>query len=171
MKTLLLLRHAKSAWDDPSLVDFDRPLASRGRKAAPRMGRFLSRQPGVPDLVLCSSAVRAQQTWALVAAELGSPPPVKHLRSLYLAAPSRLLAAIQRVEKTVDRLLLVGHNPGLEHLAARLAGGGKKAGLVAMATKYPTGALAEIRFDTGSWADIAAGAGTLVRFTRPKDLG
>lgn len=170
MRTLLLLRHAKSSWDDADLDDFDRPLAGRGRRAAPRLGRFIQSKPGAPDLALVSAAARARQTWELVAAELAPAPPAKILRSLYLATPSRLLAAVRRVSDDTSRLLLVGHNPGMETLAAELCGDGKRAALAAMAAKYPTAALAEIRFDVDRWKEVAPGTGRLRRFTRPKDL-
>ena len=171
MRRLLLLRHAKSSWDDPSLQDFDRPLAPRGRAAAPLMADYLRRKRLRPDLVLCSSAVRARQTWALVAAALGDGIAVKELRSLYLAAPSRLLEVVRRAPDSAASVMLVGHNPGMEHLAATLAGPrSKPKALAALHAKFPTAALAEIEFEAASWRDVAPGTGRLRRFVRPKDL-
>lgn len=174
-KTLLLLRHAKSSWSDPSLADFERPLNERGQKAAPRMGAYLRRQALLPELVLCSAARRAAETWelaetALTKSEVASVP-AKHLRSLYLAPPSRILAALRRLPDEIDRLLVIGHNPGMEHLAARLAGPGSKSKPSRLLeTKFPTAALAELRFEAQTWKQLEPGGGRLVRFVTPKDL-
>ncbi len=171
MKTLLLLRHAKSSWDDPGLEDFDRPLAPRGEQAAPVMAGYLERKGLRPDLVLCSPAARARQTWALVAERLGNGIPVKELQGLYLGAPSRLLEAIRRVPDKAGCVMLIGHNPGMEHLAMALAGpGSKPKALAKLQAKFPTAALAEIAFDAASWRDIGHGGGCLKRLVWPKDL-
>ncbi|MGF1608211.1 MAG: histidine phosphatase family protein [Kiloniellales bacterium] len=171
MKTLYLLRHAKSSWADDALADAERPLNRRGEQAAPRMGAYMHDKGWRPDLVLCSSAVRAQQTWALVAAQLGPELPVKHLKSLYLAAPSRLLDVIHRQPDGVGALLLVGHNPGLERLAGLLAGpGSRKRALAAFHDKFPTAALAVLTFETERWADAGEGGGRLTHFVTPREL-
>lgn len=170
-RTLYLLRHAKSSWSDPALDDFDRPLNKRGRKAAVEMGKAMKRRGLVPDLLLCSAARRAQDTWALVAPSLGEDLPVRVQRGLYLATPSRLLTALARVPATVERVLLLGHNPGLEQLALRLAGSeSKSSALVTLQAKYPTGALAEFLFDTADWSELGSASGRLIRFLRPCDL-
>lgn len=165
-----VFRHAKSSWDDPSLDDFDRPLAPRGRKAAARMGAYLREEGLMPELVLCSTAARAVETWKLASAALGAEVEVKYLRSLYLAPPSRLLTTLRRAPQSVSSLLLVAHNPGLERFVMRLVGSGSKKMLDRLARKYPTAALAEIRLDTERWADVRDGAGRLCRFVKPKDL-
>jgi phosphohistidine phosphatase len=171
MRTLLLLRHAKSSWDDPSLDDFDRPLAARGRKAAPVMADYLEKKGLLPDFVLLSPAARARETWALVARKLGGRIEVKELRGLYLGAPSRLLDAIRRGPDRADRVMLIGHNPGMEHLAMVLAGpSSKRKALAKLHAKFPTAALAEIEFEAGSWKDLARGSGRLKRLVYPKDL-
>jgi phosphohistidine phosphatase len=174
-RTLLLLRHAKSSWSDPSLADFDRPLNKRGRDVAPRMGDYLREHGLVPDLVLCSAARRAVQTWDLAGEALskGDAKPVttKHLRSLYLAPPSRMLAALRRTPDEAESVLMVGHNPGFEHLAMGLAGPGSKSEAQRhMEAKFPTAALAELRFEAKHWRDIAPATGKLVRFVIPKAL-
>ena len=145
LKTLLLLRHAKSSWDDPTLSDFERPLAPRGMKAAPRMGRYLREHDLLPDIVLCSAAMRTRQTWALVSAELRSEAEVRFQRSLYLGDPAHLLMEIHVQLDSADTLLLIGHNPGIETLARRLAGSGPPDDLDRMASKFPTAALAVLR--------------------------
>ena len=170
MPHLLLLRHAKSDWSNPGLGDFDRPLNKRGRKAAPLMGRYLRAEGLMPDLVLCSAARRAQETWELVAAELRTEVPVKTLRSLYLAPPSRLMATLLRVPDAPQRVLLIGHNPGMEHLAALLTGGGDPAARSRLLEKFPTAALALLRLEGAAWDALAPGGAVLERFVRPRDL-
>ena len=118
MRRVILLRHAKSSWDDPSLTDRERPLARRGRKDAPRMGKFLRKAGFVPDTVLCSSARRARDTWSLVADKLGKAPKPAIEEGLFMVAPRRLLARLRRLDDASETVLVVGHNPGLEGLAA-----------------------------------------------------
>ena len=170
MPSLMLLRHAKSDWSDPGLADFDRPLNKRGRRAAPLIGRYLRKQDLLPDLVLCSSARRARQTWDGVAGELKAEVPVRYLRSLYLAPPSRLLATLQRQPKTIERLMMIGHNPGMENLAAHLAAGGSAELRARMQEKFPTAALAVFGFEAKVWSGVATGGGELLRFVVARDL-
>lgn len=170
MRTLLLLRHAKSNWDDPTQGDHDRPLAERGREAARRMGSTLGERGLDPDLVLCSTAVRAQETWLLAAPAAGSRAPVRDAESLYLADPARLLAVVRSTPDEVLRLLVVGHNPGLARFAAELVAKGPARDLKRMRRKFPTAALAVIAFNAGGWNEIAPGQGTLEAFIRPRDL-
>jgi phosphohistidine phosphatase len=161
MKRLLLMRHAKSSWGDPSLADFERPLNERGRRAAPLVGRFMRKQRLRPDLVLSSPAERARQTAALVieAAELNAP--LRYDERIYEATPSRLAEVVSQVEETVGELLLVGHNPGLAGLLELLAG---ESGHV------PTAALARVALDVEKWGRLRAGVGRVELFVRPKDL-
>lgn len=171
MKTLLLLRHAKSNWDDASLDDFDRPLAERGREAAPGMGKELAARGWQPDAVLGSAAVRVHQTWTLVAAQLTNAPKPTLSKALYMAAPARLLQHARKTPETVNSLLIVGHNPGLEEFAALIAGDGSDdASLARMREKFPTAALARFEFD-GTWAKLRRGTARLTHFLRPRDLG
>jgi phosphohistidine phosphatase len=170
MRSLLLLRHAKSSWDEPELADVDRPLAPRGRKGAPLIAHWLDHERLTPDLVLCSPARRVQETWALMRPVLGEGIPSKTLRSLYLAGPSRLLGVLRRTPDDVQTLLLIGHNPGLAALAVGLSGVGREQALARMAKKFPTGALAVIGFDAEQWSTIGVGGGKLEAFVRPKDL-
>jgi phosphohistidine phosphatase len=170
MRRLLLLRHAKSCWDEPELADVDRPLASRGRAAAPAIGRYMGAEGWQPDLALCSPAVRVRETWQLVAPALGAPIPTKTLRSLYLASPSRLLATVRRIAPKVRTLMMIGHNPGFGRFAVDLCGEGPRKALERMGSKFPTAALAVIDFDVDQWSEVAVAGGRLVAFVRPKDL-
>lgn len=169
MKTLLLLRHAKSAWPG-GVDDHDRPLADRGRRDAPRMGAYMAEMGLEPDFALVSSARRTQETWALVAPALGKDCPSQTVASIYEAEPAAILAAIHAAPQESATLLVIGHNPGFEDLAALLAPAGDADALARLRAKYPTAGLAVIRFDSERWADIALGAGRLVTFVTPKTL-
>lgn len=170
MLTLYLFRHAKSAWDDPSLDDVDRPLAPRGARAAPAMAAFMKSHGLQPDLVLCSAARRTRDTWALMAGTLGRPRTT-YLEEIYEADASVLAAAI-RSAADAHRLMLIGHNPGLQDLALSLIRSGDRAErqALALAEKFPTAALAVIEFDIDAWRDLAPATGRLTRFMTPKRL-
>ncbi|MFW8612210.1 SixA phosphatase family protein, partial [Mesorhizobium ciceri] len=169
MKQLLLLRHAKSSWDDPDLDDFDRPLAERGVKAARLMGRELATRGWLPDLALVSAALRTRDTWRLVAAELPVPPQVAFLKALYDASAADILSQIGQTDASSGSLLVIGHNPGLEQLARQLAGPGSDAKAIArLEEKFPTGALARVVFK-GDWSVVSPAR--LTHCLRPKDLG
>jgi phosphohistidine phosphatase len=171
MLELLLLRHAKSGWDEPGVGDHDRDLAPRGLGTAPRMGRLMREEDLVPDLALSSTATRARRTWDLVAAELGREVPVQHLRGLYLAPPGRMLEAVRRQDATaVRRLLLVGHDPGMHALAVRLAGRGDPALIQRLREKFPTCALARFGLPGAAGWEAAGGPCELLGFWRPRDL-
>lgn len=171
MKTLALFRHAKSDWSDPRLGDFDRPLAPRGIKAAPRMARAMKGLGLAPDLVLCSEALRTRQTWDLAAPEIGAAARLVVRRALYLAAPGELLEAVRGVEPETETLMLIGHNPGMENLAAALAGpDSDPAAVQRMGRKFPTAALAVLTFEIAAWRNAAPGTGRLTHFLQPRDL-
>ncbi|MBM3485886.1 MAG: histidine phosphatase family protein [Alphaproteobacteria bacterium] len=169
MRTLYLLRHAKSSWIDPSVEDYERPLAPRGRRAAARIADYMHRHGFRPDLVLCSPARRARETWALMAERLDEPS-VRYLKTLYLAPPSRLATMVARLPPAAGSVLIVGHNPGMEAFASRLAGGGAPAHLKRLHAKFPTAALAVFRFDVAAWRSVEAASGRLADFVRPNDL-
>jgi phosphohistidine phosphatase len=170
VKTVFLLRHAKSSWDQPSLDDYDRPLAPRGKKAAPRVGRYLAREGLTPDRVLCSGARRAMQTWNLVSEELPSDIQLEVRDEIYHASPGNLMELIRALPDNEDSVLLVGHNPSFESLALQAARSGDDEALRSLAFKYPTGALAILDFDTSGWAKVEWGTGHLRAFIRPKTL-
>lgn len=170
MKTLILLRHAKSDWADPELADHDRPLAARGRDAAPRMGAWLKAHGPVPDLVLCSTATRARQTLALALEALGADPETRFDRGLYLAGGAGVLARLRQAPDAAATVMVVGHNPDLEQLSRRLATTGDRAALDRLAEKYPTAGLAVIALPAGRWAEAGPG-GRLVAFETPKTAG
>lgn len=169
MKTLTLLRHAKSDWTDAVARDFDRPLNARGRRAARTMGAYMEAERLTWDCVLASPAVRVKDTLDEVERGLGSKLPRAYDQRLYLAPAATLLDLVRETAGNVDRLLLVGHNPGLEELALELAAEDAQSPMRReVAIKFPTATLAEIVLDEATWGE--ASAGTLRRFVRPRDL-
>jgi phosphohistidine phosphatase len=170
MKTLTLLRHAKSGWDDPVARDFDRPLNGRGRRAAATVGRAMHSEGMTFDAVIASPAMRVVETLRDLGEGYGRPLEPRHDQDLYLASPAVILERVQRTDDQVDRLLLVGHNPGMEQLAILLAGSDRSGCLPEIKVKYPTAAVAVIEFEVDRWADVKKGGGALVRFIRPRDL-
>lgn len=171
MKTVLLLRHGKSSWDDPALADFDRPLAKRGEKAAKAMGKVLAENAPRPDLVLCSKSLRTRETWDLARRAFAEAPPVELREDLYLASAAGILRMLQRLPASHSTVLVIGHNPGFEDLARRLAGPDSVPEAAALLReKYPTGALAVLEAGIGSWADLKPRGARLRDFFRPRDL-
>lgn len=170
MLELLLLRHAKSRWDEPGVGDQERDLSVRGEAAAPLMGALLRRQGLMPDLVLCSTARRAWRTWQLASAALDAVPATVGCDELYLAEVPRMIDVVRRRGGVTPRLLLVGHNPGMHGLANSLVTAGVAADRTRLAAKFPTAGLAWIRLPIASWADLQAGSGELVGFWSPRDL-
>jgi phosphohistidine phosphatase len=176
MRQLLLLRHAKSSWDDAAASDHARVLNADGQRAAAAMGQALRTLHLAPDLVLVSTARRTLQT--LDALEPWDETPlIEPMDSLYLASAPQLLATLNRTAETVRSVMLIGHNPGLHDLALTLAAGmpqsaqqtgGPEAG-ARLAAGFPTGALAEFTIPA-HWAELAQGGGRLVRFLSPRDL-
>jgi phosphohistidine phosphatase len=171
MREILVLRHAKSRWDQPTVDDHDRGLAPRGLEAARTMGALIAEAGWLPDRILCSTATRAKETLALARSGWPAEPsiPTSELATLYLAAPSRILEIVRRQPDGAARIMVVGHNPGLQSFVSRLAGHGDKALLRAVEAKFPTAALALIALDVGSWRDVGWTIGRLVDFRVPRD--
>jgi len=169
MKTLHLLRHAKSSWDDPVIPDRQRPLSRRGENAARRLASHMERKQIGVDLVLCSSAVRARQTFEIVAPGLGREPVVSVEEGLYTADGPALLRRLKVIDQEVATALLIGHNPAIYDLAVYLASGGETEALQAMSEKFPTGALATLSI-TATWDLLDQGAGYLESFVVPRQL-
>jgi phosphohistidine phosphatase len=169
LRQLLLLRHAKSSWDDPGLSDHSRPLNARGRAAAGAMRQAMLGLALSPDVVLVSSARRTLQT--LEALEPWEETPlIEPMDALYLATAPELLKVLNGVAETARGVLLIGHNPGLHDLAVLLMGSARDpADARRLAEGYPTGALAEFSVP-GPWGTLGAGGARLHRFLCPRDL-
>ena len=161
MKTLYLLRHAKSSWKDPGVEDFDRPLNGRGREAAPLVGELIRKRKLRVDLIISSPAARARQTAALVRESAGLSADLLFDERIYEADVARLLEVVTQAAESADALLLVGHNPGMEELLTFLTGEGRS---------MPTAALACVPLDVEKWAKVRESAGRLEWFVRPKEL-
>lgn len=168
MKRLILFRHAKSAYPD-GIDDQERPLDDRGRRDAPVMGAYLAREGLLPDLVLVSSAVRTQETFALAGPPLGAVATRTEPR-IYEAPAERLLGVVRETPDAVRTLMLVGHNPGMEDLATTLVGFGDRYAFARLRQKYSTAGVAVIDLDAESWAEIVPRQGRLDRFVTPKGL-
>ncbi len=169
MRQLLLLRHAKSAWDNAGIADHNRPLTARGRAAAAAMRQAMLGLALSPDVVLVSSARRTLQT--LEALEPWEETPlVEPMDALYLATAPEMLTILNGVAETARSVMVIGHNPGLHELAVTLTGSARdQADAKRLAEGYPTGALAEFTL-AGPWGTLAAGGGRLHRFLCPRDL-
>lgn len=175
MKTLYLLRHAKSDSRGWSGQDFERPLNERGKRACAAMAGHLREQGILPGIVLCSTAARARGTLAEIAAALGWPnadgrPQFIFRDELYLASQNELVAEVRRLDDSVTSVMVVGHNPGFEVLAIGLAGGGDRDAIEALERKYPTAALATLTFESDHWRDLGSDAGQLTGFVKPSKL-
>jgi phosphohistidine phosphatase len=169
-RQLIVLRHAKSDWP-AGIPDKDRPLAKRGRRDAPAAGRWLAEHVGRIDLVVHSDARRTTETWAAVEAELiaggGRIGKVKASARVYDASAEALLEVLRAVPDDVGRVLLVGHNPGVQDLVVTLAGQGSESGAALAAAKFPTSGLALLRL-AGPWSGMAAGGAILEEFVVPR---
>jgi phosphohistidine phosphatase len=169
MRELLLLRHAKSSWDDPSLDDHDRPLARRGRRAADALRQHLSSHGVAPDLILCSTARRTVETWERIAPGMADATRIEIDHRLYGADAADLRARLHEVEPGARRVMVIAHNPGVQDLVLELVGTGDERQRARMERKYPTGALATLAV-AGPWATIGAGVAELVDFVEPRRL-
>jgi phosphohistidine phosphatase len=167
MRTLHLLRHAKSSWDDESLSDHERPLSPRGIRDAKRIAKHLGTLGAPPEVVLCSSAVRTRQTLDLVKPSLGDAS-IDVEDGLYGASADALLERIHGIPESAGSVLVIGHNPGLEDLVLLLAAPGPL--LAEVNTKFPTSALATLALENQTWADLHQGSAQLVGYTAPRKL-
>jgi phosphohistidine phosphatase len=162
MKTLLLLRHAKSSWDNDALADHDRPLNERGRRDAPRIGRLLARLDLTPDHIVASSAARAAATARLVAEAAGYPGEIQYTRELYQADVETYIEVARQTDDAVQRLMLIGHNPDMEELVTELSG---------QEERMPTAALACIQLPITAWRELRLGGHyKLAGLWRPKEI-
>jgi phosphohistidine phosphatase len=170
MRRLMLLRHAKSDWSAFGAKDHDRTLALRGRQAAPRIGAYMAAHGFTPDRAICSTALRARETWDLVSTAFAQKPPVLYDDRLYDAGPDRILSVARETADDVRTLLLVGHNPGLKDLAEQLIAAGDADACRQLSHKLPTGGLVVIDFATDAWKDLQPQSGRLDRLVTPRTL-
>jgi phosphohistidine phosphatase len=158
MTELLILRHAKSSWDNPGLDDHDRPLNRRGRRDAPRIGKLMAAEDLLPDAVICSTACRTVETWELLSNAAGCDLKPRYESSVYLASAGDLLEQARTFPPDCRRGMIIGHNPGLESLVNRLTG--KRVTL-------PTASLVLVAI-RGGWDDLRSGR--FIRQWKPKEI-
>ncbi len=178
-RTLVLLRHAKSAWPE-DVSDHDRPLAARGRRDAPTAGHWLRQVGFAPDYVLCSTARRARETWQLAQTELGARPPAVFESQVYGASARSLMSLVRQLPPAARAGLVVGHDPGLPELAVMLAAETEKddsqaatrtagTALDRMRAKFPTAAIAVLNLG-GRWSELGPGRARLTCFVTPREM-
>ena len=160
MKTLYVLRHAKSSWDDAELADFDRPLNERGESTAPFMGELMAANGFEPEVIVSSPAVRARETARLAKEAAHLPTKIVYDERIYEASSRTLKLVASEIDDRFESAMLVGHNPGMEGLVRLLTG---------RSEEMPTAALAVIDLDIEQWSDIDGGLGALRRLIRPKE--
>jgi phosphohistidine phosphatase len=170
MKTLTLLRHAKSGWDDPVSRDFDRPLNPKGQRASQMMGRHMRALGLEFDAVAASPAVRVKETLAHVGTGYGGDLAPAWDQRLYLASAATILDLVRELPEGAASALISGHNPGLEELVLLLVPDDRNPARDDVEIKFPTASLAVMRFDVDSWERVSPGKGELIRFVRPRDL-
>jgi phosphohistidine phosphatase len=168
MPRLLLLRHAKSSWDDVSADDFDRPLNPRGRAAAPVMGSHIAAHGLAPEKILCSSARRTRETLAALLPHIDEDVDIRLTRELYFAGEDRMIDQIRAHGGNAATLLVIGHNPGIQDTALALVGDGDPAVVAGITEKFPTAGLAVIDFPATKWTDLEPKTGRAVAFLRPR---
>jgi phosphohistidine phosphatase len=163
MKQLLIMRHAKSDWDNPSLSDFDRPLNSRGLKTAPFMGHEIKKLNKIPELIISSPANRAKTTAAMFAEASGFDGKILFDDEFYFGSIDEIIKIISRVDDLYETIMVVGHNPTWESLIYRLVKDGQ-------GVMMPTGAIASLLFEIDAWNDLKARSAELEFLLIPKEL-
>lgn len=171
MRRLVLFRHAKAEPAEGYVEDFDRPLTRQGREAAAGMADWLNDQGVVPDLVICSPSARTRGTWMAAAAAFDPPPATIYEELVYEADAATLLSIVQSTDGEVQTLMLVGHNPGMEALAALLAASAEPDVADRFERKFPTAAVAILDFEDIPWAAVEEKSAWLYAFETPKHLG
>jgi len=169
LKTIYLLRHAKSNWKDANLDDFERPLNKRGRRAAKLMGRYLAASGIEPAQILCSSSQRTRETLQTIQKSIGESIPTRLEKGIYLAEAPDLLNRLRVLSDSLSSVMVIGHNPGMERLALMLTASSGK-GETRMADKFPTGALAVLTAEIDTWEKLAPRTAWLDAFVCPRDL-
>lgn len=168
---LLLMRHAKSSWEDTDLPDEARPLNARGRAAAAVMASWIKDRGDIPDVVITSSATRSRETWEQIAKALGkTKAKVIVAKNLYSSGPSEMLSTLQDVPKSAKTVLMIGHQPVVSSFARKLANGSTPASCARAYKKFPTGAIAVIEPHAKSWKKTKFGEADFKRFAVPKEV-
>lgn len=166
MKKLILVRHAKSSWDDSATPDKERPLNERGRAAAPKIGKWLAAHGHQPDQVLCSTAKRCRETWDGISPALNPVADVRYEDLLYLASDQEMLEALQAADG--DTILMIGHMPGIGNFVNELRQDPPP--LHGLFSKYPTGGTTVLEFNIDDWVNTTFGIARHADYVTPRDL-
>ncbi|QFT31250.1 2,3-bisphosphoglycerate-dependent phosphoglycerate mutase [Labrenzia sp. THAF82] len=167
---LLLLRHAKSDWGDDDLEDIDRPLNSRGKTAAMKMGRYLQQNGLLPNQIMCSTSQRTRETLSRVLQFLPQEAQIHLISDLYRQSEDDYTPLIRKYGGRAQNLMVIGHNPATEDTALSLTGTAAPEALADLEEKYPTAALSVLDFDIADWSELGPKTGHLERFVKPRDL-
>jgi len=170
MKTLYLLRHAKSNWGNASISDFERTLNDHGRAVAEDLGKTLKKEGLIPDLVISSPAVRTKQTLICLQKGMEMSLYSQYPKILYLGSEESILSTIRNAANTSDRMMIIGHNPGLHQLAISLAKPGGTHSMDNLENKFSAGTFVEITFAVDTWIDVGTKDGRLSRLIKPRIL-
>ena len=170
MKRVILLRHAKSSWKDPSLDDHDRPLNRRGKAAAPVIGAWLAERGYGPDTVLCSSSLRTRQTVQRLRKTMPDLPEATIEEFLYHALPDVMLERLRQLPKTCETVMMVGHQPGLSALTRKLADGTEEPRCSRAYEHFPTAAAAVLELELNVWSELGENSARFVDFAKPREL-
>ncbi len=170
MRRLLLLRHAKAERSPPGGRDHDRVLAARGRGDSKTLGAYLARHAYIPDHAVVSTSARTCETWTLLAAAMGKTPPVSFDERIYDAEPETILEAVKETGSEIGTLMVIGHNPGLQELAAMLVASGVIEARERLGHGFPTSALVVINFAVEAWNGVHPRGGRLEHFITPEWL-
>lgn len=170
MLDLYVMRHAKSSWKDATLDDFHRPLNKRGRKAVPVIAAWMKAHDIKPQLVLVSGAERTRETWKLLRRDGIKAKHKRVMQRLYHASSGEVFKVVKEIEEPVERVLILGHNPGLQIFLKQLVSLVSDGAGGSFYRKYPTAAVAHVKLDVSGWSDVAPHQGTLYRYATPKAL-
>ena len=170
VKTLILMRHAKSSWDNPHKDDFDRPLNSRGRESAQMVAKHIHSLGFKPELTLCSSSVRCKETLELVIPYFSKTMHTRYLDDLYLAPERAILEIIKSIELSIDQMLVIGHNPGLSDLSQSLTYSSKNQNDYFETQQFPTSAASIFEMNIKNWLDFKLSESKIIDFVTPKNL-
>ena len=169
MKTIFLLRHAKSSWDNSQLEDFDRPLSTRGEKSSIKIGKYIKNKNIIPDIVYCSSAKRAKKTWELINKVIKKKNNIFFKKDLYMADSETFMSTIKKTKNSNKSIMIVSHNPGIESFCLELSKENNEY-INDIKTKYPTGSLAILKVNLKKWSEIRYESGIIYEFIKPRKL-
>ena len=170
MKTIFLLRHAKSKWGDPNISDFDRPLADRGIKSAKKIGKYLKKKNYTPNVVYCSSALRAKQTCECINRIIKKKKNIIYKKDLYMSDSGTFIKFLKNTKDKYNSAMIISHNPGIENFAIEMIQNKDNEIYDNINAKYPTGGLVIIKLKNSNWSKLKFESGEVCEFIKPREL-